>query len=205
MIKKKFHSRKPYLATVIQSILFISICLMSLNAREITISWNASSDKDVAGYKVYYGLSSRKYKYCIDTKKSTQYTIPSIPDSGKIYFAVTAYDSEGNESQYSEEVSIWNNITAGALFSLKPCYPNPFNPQTQIPYTLHGTVYIELIVYDILGRQVKVLYRGVRDAGNYKALWDGRNSHGKQVSNGIYFCRLIVGDFCQTKKLIVVR
>jgi hypothetical protein len=78
-----------------------------------TLSWNATTTnidgtplEDLEGYKVYYGTESKKYKVSYDVKNVTTYKIHDLIDWHTYYFAVTAYDTSGNESPYSEEISI---------------------------------------------------------------------------------------------------
>ena len=171
----------------------------------VIVSWNNNIDPDLAGYKVYYGKAPRRYQYMQDVGLSTELLIPFLPDSGRFYFAVTAYDTKGNESGYSQEVFIGNETDQTILFSLKSNFPNPFNPETTIPFYLPRKVHIKLVIYDILGRQVKLLEEGEKLAGEHHVLWDGTNDLGLQVANGIYLCRMIVGHFCKTRKLTLMR
>jgi fibronectin type 3 domain-containing protein len=72
---------------------------------QVTLEWQASSG-DVAGYNVYQGTSSRDYDVTMDTGDWTSVTIADLAEDEVYYFAVTAYDSEENESAYSNEVCI---------------------------------------------------------------------------------------------------
>lgn len=75
-------------------------------AKNVTVSWDANSESDLAGYKVYIGESSGNYSGNVDVGNVLQFTWNNLA-VGKIYFfAVTAYDAAGNESDFSEEVSI---------------------------------------------------------------------------------------------------
>ncbi|MDZ7366230.1 MAG: fibronectin type III domain-containing protein [candidate division KSB1 bacterium] len=76
-----------------------------LLAGSLKASWNANTEPDLAGYKIYYGESSGNYTSSINVGKVTQYTVNQLKDGVVYYFAVTAYDSAGNESGYSLEVS----------------------------------------------------------------------------------------------------
>jgi len=91
-------------------------------------------------------------------------------------------------------------------FHLSQNYPNPFNPATKIKYTI-GVVdenfrplQTQLIVYDILGRKVKTLVNEVKAPGTYEIAFDA-----SQLASGVYFYRLISGDFISTKKMILLR
>lgn len=175
----------------------------------VYISWDSNTEPDLAGYRVYYGQSSYFFRYNIDVGLETFHSISSLPDTGMFYFAVTAYDLNGNESGFSKVVSV--HIKGDAPQKTKPQfflgknYPNPFNPTTSIPYFLPENLFIKLAVYDLLGREVRCLEEGEKVAGDYEAFWDGMDERGIRVANGIYFCRLWIGDFCQTKKLIMTQ
>ncbi|MBN2029542.1 T9SS type A sorting domain-containing protein [bacterium] len=180
-----------------------------LLAQGAFISWNPNTEADLAGYRVYYGKSSYFFRYNVDVGLQTFHLIPALPDTGVFRFTVTAYDSSGNESGFSKIVTLYLEGDAAQqedrIFSLGSNYPNPFNPTTKIPYFLPEDLSIKLAVYDLLGRQVICLEEGKKAAGDYEALWDGKDEYGRRVANGIYFCRLWVGDFCQTKKLIMTQ
>ena len=87
-------------------------------------------------------------------------------------------------------------------------YPNPFNPETWIPYQLAQPAEVALTIYDIQGRVVRHLDLGHQRAGVYQnkgraAYWDGRNAHGEPVASGLYFYTLKAGDFSATKKMLI--
>jgi predicted phage tail protein len=75
----------------------------SLKAADVKLAWNANTESDLAGYKVYYGTASRSYGPSTNTGNVTSYTVTGL-STGTYYFAVTAYDSSGNESGFSNEV-----------------------------------------------------------------------------------------------------
>jgi hypothetical protein len=73
---------------------------------QVTLEWEASSDPDVAGYNIYQGTYSRDYDESMDVGNWTSATIAELEDNGTYYFAVTAYNSVGDESGYSNEVCL---------------------------------------------------------------------------------------------------
>ncbi|OQX59725.1 hypothetical protein B5M50_02295, partial [candidate division KSB1 bacterium 4484_219] len=87
------------------SVLF-TILAFKLFAGSVTVSWNPNSETDLAGYKIYYGTQSRNYDKTIDVGNTTSYRITNLSDGLTYYFAVTAYDTANNESDFSEEVFI---------------------------------------------------------------------------------------------------
>jgi hypothetical protein len=90
-------------------------------------------------------------------------------------------------------------------FALEQNYPNPFNPTTRIVYTIPSALQTNLIVYDLLGREVTTLVNEVQHAGEHSVQWDGLNSVGTSVSSGVYFVRLTAGDFEKTMKMMLMK
>ena len=87
-------------------------------------------------------------------------------------------------------------------------YPNPFNPETWIPYQLSKPTDVTLTIYDIKGSVVRALDLGHQRAGMYQtrsraAYWDGRNVVGEPVASGLYFYTLTAGDFTATRKMLI--
>jgi hypothetical protein len=89
-------------------------------------------------------------------------------------------------------------------YSLSQNYPNPFNPSTKINWQSPVGSWQTLKVYDILGNEVATLVNEYRDAGNYEV--DFQSAVGsRQLANGVYFYQLRVGDFIETKKMILLK
>jgi hypothetical protein len=97
----------------------------------------------------------------------------------------------------------------GGKTALYPNYPDPFNPETWIPYQLAAEAEVVIRVYDINGQLVRTLDLGHQRAGLYikkgkAAYWDGKNDAGEPVSSGVYFFTLFVdGQAVQTDKSAV--
>ena len=92
--------------------------------------------------------------------------------------------------------------------ALLPNYPNPFNPETWIPYHLSTPAEVTLSIYSVNGRLVRALEIGHQAAGVYvsrarAAYWDGRNSVGEPVASGVYFYTLTAGEFTATRKMLI--
>ncbi len=90
-------------------------------------------------------------------------------------------------------------------FSLAQNYPNPFNSSTNISFDLPSAGYVELSVYDLLGRKVTILLDSFLSAGNHLVTWDGRSGIGERMATGIYFYRLKAEGFDDTKKMLLVK
>jgi hypothetical protein len=85
-------------------------------------------------------------------------------------------------------------------FSLEQNYPNPFNPATVISFQLPVSSFVSLRVYNLLGQEVATLVSEERQPGSYEVFWDASNS-----PNGMYFYRLRVGSFSETRKMMLIR
>ena len=90
-------------------------------------------------------------------------------------------------------------------FGLDQNYPNPFNPTTQIAYRLPEDSRVRLVVYNILGQQVRTLVNGLVPAGAYSIAWDGRDEVGRQTASGIYLYRLDAGKFSAIKRMTLLK
>jgi hypothetical protein len=77
---------------------------VSAYGANVTLSWSPNSESDLAGYRLHYGTSSRNYSAVVNLGKVTNYTVTGL-NAGTYYFALSAYDTSGNESGYSSEVS----------------------------------------------------------------------------------------------------
>jgi len=88
---------------------------------------------------------------------------------------------------------------------LNPPCPNPFNPQTTISFELSQSSHVRLSIYDLLGRQVAVLFDGYRHAGPGSVTWNGQDGGGAAVSSGVYIARLESATGVWTEKLVVAR
>ena len=91
---------------------------------------------------------------------------------------------------------------------LLPNYPNPFNPETWIPYQLADAADVSIFIYNTLGQPVRHLEIGHRHAGRYvehsdAAYWDGRNDAGELVTSGVYFYSIEAGEFSASRKMVI--
>ena len=89
--------------------------------------------------------------------------------------------------------------------SLHQNYPNPFNPETIIPYNLPENIFVNITIYDLLGRQVKTLVNQVQNTGFNSIQWNATNDYGEPVSAGIYLYQIQAGTFYQTRKMALLR
>ena len=104
----------------------------------------------------------------------------------------------------AEAVSIAVDMIPSS-FSLKQNYPNPFNPSTTIRYGLPEESNVSLVIFDVRGQVVQTLESGHKSAGWYDVVWNGETSEGKTISTGIYFARLVAGEYSQVVKMLYLK
>jgi len=92
-----------------------------------------------------------------------------------------------------------------APIALRGNVPNPFNPRTEIAFSLGAETRIELAIFDLQGHQLRVLESGVRTAGEHRVIWDGRDAAGHDLPSGTYFYRLQGAGQSQAHKMSLVR
>jgi hypothetical protein len=95
--------------------------------------------------------------------------------------------------------------TIPRTFDLANNYPNPFNPTTTIRFAVPQAGPISLMVYNVLGQQVRILAQGNISAGYHDVVWDGKDDRGMTVQSGVYFYRLQTGSVALVKKMVMIK
>ena len=145
-----------------------------------------------------------------DRKSDTQITIElefdgNIDADSTLTFTVGAGAIAGYNGP---ELTAQITVTAIRENALLANFPNPFNPETWIPYQLAKPTEVTITIYAVNGQVVRTLTLGHQPAGIYQnrsraAHWDGKNEFGEKVASGVYFYRLTAGDFTATRKMLI--
>ncbi len=127
---------------------------------------------------------------------------PSLPTA---IATVAEVEAEVEEVQSQEDL-------IPTEYALSPAYPNPFNPYATIKYALKDDVRATLKVYDLLGREVRVLVNEHQPAAYHSVVWDGRDRSGRPLPSGVYIARLhatptagVAGDFVAGIKMVLLK
>ena len=102
-------------------------------------------------------------------------------------------------------VSLVEHNSLPNKFILHQNYPNPFNPITTLRYDLPEQANVNIIIYDIMGREVRTLVNQTQEAGFKSVLWNATNDFGKPVSAGVYLYQIRAGNFMQARKMVLLR
>ncbi len=157
---------------------------------------------------IYFIANDFKAYYTMDLGKTWAQLRVGLND---LYVACIEEDADGHllvgtdqggvfRSKESIITSVENKKEVPNSIFLYQNYPNPFNPSTTISYSIPQKSFVELKVYDLLGREILILVNGEKLAGKYEVQFDG-----KELSSGIYFYKLQSGSFFQTKKFVLLK
>ena len=145
-----------------------------------------------------------------DRKSDTQITIElefdgNMNTDGTLTFTVGA---NAIENYSGSALTTQVTVTADRENVLLANFPNPFNPETWIPYQLAKPTEVTITIYALNGQVVRTLALGHQVTGMYQnrsraAYWDGRNEFGEKVASGLYFYTLTAGDFTATRKMLI--
>jgi len=120
-------------------------------------------------------------------------------------FTGTIYWDDLDFPVFGGLVSVENDGFIPEEFNVSQNYPNPFNPATTINYSIPQQSRVVIKVYDMMGKEINTLVNEDKSPGYYSAQWNGENSYGTRVATGIYFYRVVAGNFAQVKKMILLK
>ena len=171
----------------------------------VHLSWSTASETDNASFLIYRnsvsiatiegaGTSSEPHAYSF-----VDNTV--IPQNTYTYMLadVSYANQEVKHSNKSVTLTIGENDVF-TDFVLHDNYPNPFNPQTTINYSLSQNADVIITVFDMKGSKITTLVNDNLSAGNYETTWDAT-----EFNSGVYFYRLTAGNFVQTKKMVLMK
>jgi hypothetical protein len=161
-----------------------------------------------------------QHNYSIFYAKIGEETQPSA-----IFLPPTIYDLNGDGKKdillpmdiypppYISHILVQDKITSVAenndksfdKFDLSQNYPNPFNPSTQIKITVKEQNTIQVVVYNLLGKEIKLMLNENLPNGEYTIQWDGKDNEGNILTGGVYFIRMIAGNYQKTIKTILLK
>ncbi|UCF06280.1 MAG: choice-of-anchor D domain-containing protein [bacterium] len=173
------------------------------------LAWDPSEDEDFQYFKVYRSTDPDFTPTPDDLVHLTiEVTwLDPISEGWQYHYKVSAVDFSGNESDATSPVSITGDegTTAPKVFALYQNVPNLFNPTTTIRFDLPRATHVKLSIYNLRDELVATPMNKHMTEGRKEISWNARSDRGRALASGVYFYRLIAGDFVQTKKMVLLR
>lgn len=181
----------------------------------IVLSWWANTELDFSHYLVYRSVNNpdrMEILAGVEHPNST-YTDVSVSPDSSYYYCISAMDLLGNESSFSDTLSIAPlaadqrtppNIDANT-FDILSSYPNPFNSETSIHYSIPEAGLISLSIFDIHGVFIQGFQASFHEVGKYTYAWGGYNTLGQQQATGLYFIVLKTNNAKRTTKIALIK
>jgi hypothetical protein len=192
--------------------------IIAAPGQKITALVQSKSFKSTSTLNGVLGRIFRKATYptALATQATTtgadvtvSYTV-AVADTYYVLIYNTVGAEAGPNARYKLTIAkptgvIRQNEGLPRVFALEQNYPNPFNPSTVIRFAIPQTISTRIVVYDLLGSEVRSLINNEYNAGNYEVVWDGKNNLGQFVSTGVYIYRIQAGTFIATKKMMLLK
>ena len=186
------------------------------DADSVDVSFTWESALDVDGDSLSYGLSifsdSEFDSVFIVAGPQLRMNIEDFPRDVWLNWDVWVTDGQDtiwSTSTFSLMIDQTVGINAQALtpdeFVLNQNFPNPFNPTTTIRYGLPEVTDVSVIIYDLKGREIRFWSFDSQSAGWYNLAWQGDSQRGEQFGTGLYFCRIVAGEYSKTIKMIYMK
>lgn len=183
---------------------------------QVVIRWGVVSQTNNAGWYVLRSDDGVVYDSVSDlivgngtTDAFAAYRFEDADVSGleKVYYKLQQIDLDGNRtlSDPIEVVIDRRRIGRPVKYALAQNFPNPFNPETTISYSVAVPTQIKLAIYNVMGQEIRTLVNAEQASGKYQVVWNGRDEFGREVSSGIYLYRFVAGEFVDTRKMLILK
>lgn len=186
------------------------------NSTRPEMTWQAAIDPDPFDH-VYYTIDiatdSTMLNVVYEGVAIPEIHMPEVDlqNDTRYYWQVSAHD-EDSLLTLSDVwtfdvgyVAIDDLVNLPTEYMLDQNYPNPFNPSTTIRYGLPEEANVSLVIYDVRGQVIQTIASGHQSAGWYDVVWNGETADGRTISTGIYFARLVAGDYSQVVKMLYLK
>lgn len=193
--------------------------------KAVQLNWATHSEVNNRGFRIYRSENPKDEFYKIadfeshsellgngnsSNLLSYEFLDRKVEYGNNYFYQLADVDLSNVETIQEEIVEIRLEAPEDEIFEkfeyeLAQNFPNPFNPETSISYTLQRENFVSLEVYNLLGKKVKSLVSVKQKAGKHSAIWDGTDGNGKIVSSGIYYYKIQAGNFTQNRKMVFLK
>lgn len=178
----------------------------------VLVAWLLDNTPDLAAVRVYRGTTanfSPDASNLIATVKDNSF-FDTAGDANSYYIAVLLDDAGNATRSVAVKASLTNvdELFAAEIpqsFELKQNYPNPFNPSTRIMFAVPQKAFVNLAIYDVLGRKIRTLAAKNYAVGYHSITWDGMDQNGLRVPSGLYIYKLVTGNTVLQQKMTLTK
>lgn len=192
---------------------FLLLAIAPAVGGDLKITWQPNTEADLVGYVVYYGTAERPQRYRIEVGRQTEHLIQNLPAGETYSISVTAVDTAGNESLFSEQIAARiptdqeKQDSVSLQHYLLSSHPNPFHIQstkiTTLAFALTEASPVKIEIFNLLGQRVITLLDKTLLAGAQAISWNGLDAQRRLVRTGIYWYRLQTSRQVSTQRLIL--
>ncbi len=186
----------------------------ALQSDKVVLNWSTVSQTNNAGWRITRSVDGENFEAVGDFVQGAgtadalmDYTFEDkeLPGVDKVYYRLEQVDLDGSVSQSNViEVLLGARMPLPTEFAVN-VYPNPFNPSTTITYSLPEAAPVTVVIYDVLGQQVRQLISQNNAPGRYQVQWDARDSQGRSVASGVYIAKINAGTSTLSQKMLLLK
>jgi hypothetical protein len=162
------------------------------------------SQRALLGYKVM-----RDDVVLVEELSETTFTDSNVPGGTYVYSVIAQYTTGESDELQTDQITIISTdediIVTPQVTELRGNYPNPFNPETKINFSLKDDDFVVIEIFNVKGQMVRTLVNEEMRAGNHSIVWNGRNNNNREAGSGIFFYRMKAGTYSSTRKMILMK
>ena len=171
----------------------------------VILNWTTATETNNSGFTVERSQSESEWIEIgfvpgfgtTTEQRSYSYTDAGL-SSGTYFYRIKQIDYNGTFTYYELGSSV--EVLTPTVFALEQNYPNPFNPMTKIEYSIANQGNVQLVVFNSIGEEVGILVNEMQQPGRYSVSFDASN-----LSSGVYFYKLVAGEFVSIKKMLLLK
>ena len=186
----------------------------ALQTDRVVLNWSTVSQTNNAGWRIMRSVDGENFEAVgnfvqgagtSDALMNYSFEDKDLPGVDKVYYRLEQVDLDGSIAQSNViEVLLGARMPLPTEFAVN-VYPNPFNPSTTISYDLPEAGPVSVVIYDVLGQQVRRLVSQVTSAGRYSIQWDARDNQGRGVASGVYIAKVDAGTSTLSQKMLLLK
>jgi hypothetical protein len=177
----------------------------SVSGNDVLLNWTTATETNNSGFAVERSQTESEWieigfvpAFGTTTEPGTYSYKDAGLSTGIYFYRLKQIDYNGTFTYYALGSSV--EISTPEVFDLAQNYPNPFNPATKIEYSVAEATDVQLVIYNSIGQEVKVLVNEMQQPGRYTVSFDA-----SELSSGIYLYKLVAGEFVSVKKMTLIK